>query len=230
MIMSKALHCSFCGKNQDDVSKLVAGPGRIFICNQCTDLCHDIVHEADRATKKSTVIMANEPGSYGCHEAFSITYLLRELLDEHLSNHPAIRQNPQWTELIETAGDALNRLYHRLGSEHLAVKPNEPQARAGWAEGVTKDEEGGDGDVAFAFTCCGTELTGLPVDVWVGDDAPLVIAGPENLPEAHLAAIRHWVVKHQDALTAHWREVISSVELIKVLRGPPPEAEAPHTS
>jgi len=38
------LHCSFCGKNQHDVSKLVAGPA-VFICDECIDLCTDIVDE-----------------------------------------------------------------------------------------------------------------------------------------------------------------------------------------
>jgi ClpX C4-type zinc finger protein/glyoxalase superfamily protein len=38
------LYCSFCGKNQHDVSKLVAGPA-VFICDECIDLCTDIVDE-----------------------------------------------------------------------------------------------------------------------------------------------------------------------------------------
>jgi ATP-dependent Clp protease ATP-binding subunit ClpX len=36
--------CSFCGKNQDQVKKIVAGPG-VYICNECIDLCKDIVDE-----------------------------------------------------------------------------------------------------------------------------------------------------------------------------------------
>jgi class 3 adenylate cyclase len=38
------LHCSFCGKSQHDVRKLIAGPN-VFICNECVDLCLDIVVE-----------------------------------------------------------------------------------------------------------------------------------------------------------------------------------------
>ncbi len=38
------LYCSFCGKSQKDVKKLIAGPN-VFICNECIDLCHDIVKE-----------------------------------------------------------------------------------------------------------------------------------------------------------------------------------------
>ncbi|QEQ96873.1 ATP-dependent Clp protease ATP-binding subunit ClpX [Neptunomonas concharum] len=38
------LFCSFCGKNQDEVKKLIAGPS-VFICDECVDLCNDIIRE-----------------------------------------------------------------------------------------------------------------------------------------------------------------------------------------
>src|SRR5690625_3125003 len=38
------LKCSFCGKNQDEVRKLVAGPG-VYICDECIELCTEIVEE-----------------------------------------------------------------------------------------------------------------------------------------------------------------------------------------
>ena len=41
---SDKLNCSFCGKVQDDVKKLIAGPG-VYICNECVDLCNDIIEE-----------------------------------------------------------------------------------------------------------------------------------------------------------------------------------------
>ena len=36
------LSCSFCGKTQKEISKLIAGP-EVYICNECVDLCHDII-------------------------------------------------------------------------------------------------------------------------------------------------------------------------------------------
>lgn len=42
--ISGPLHCSFCGKSQDEVPKLIAGPS-IFICNECVQLCSDILQE-----------------------------------------------------------------------------------------------------------------------------------------------------------------------------------------
>jgi ATP-dependent Clp protease ATP-binding subunit ClpX len=40
----KLLYCSFCGKSQHEVRKLIAGPS-VFICDECVDLCNDIVRE-----------------------------------------------------------------------------------------------------------------------------------------------------------------------------------------
>ncbi len=37
--------CSFCGKTQDMVAKLIAGPGDVFICNECVEICADIIEE-----------------------------------------------------------------------------------------------------------------------------------------------------------------------------------------
>jgi ATP-dependent Clp protease ATP-binding subunit ClpX len=45
------LHCTFCGKNQQDVKKLIAGPS-VYICNECIDLCVDIIREDSVNTLK----------------------------------------------------------------------------------------------------------------------------------------------------------------------------------
>src|SRR5260370_1431418 len=42
----KTLYCSFCGKSQHEVRKLIAGP-EVFICDECVDLCTDIVEPDD---------------------------------------------------------------------------------------------------------------------------------------------------------------------------------------
>ena len=38
------LKCSFCGKSQEQVRKLIAGPG-VYICDECIDLCNEIIDE-----------------------------------------------------------------------------------------------------------------------------------------------------------------------------------------
>ena len=40
------LHCSFCGKSQKEVKKLIAGP-TVYICNECVDLCNEIIDDED---------------------------------------------------------------------------------------------------------------------------------------------------------------------------------------
>ena len=41
---SELVKCSFCGKSQKQVKKLIAGPG-VYICDECIDLCNDIIEE-----------------------------------------------------------------------------------------------------------------------------------------------------------------------------------------
>jgi hypothetical protein len=41
-VSARTLYCSFCGKRQDEVAKLIAGP-TVFICNECVDLCQHIM-------------------------------------------------------------------------------------------------------------------------------------------------------------------------------------------
>ena len=38
-------HCSFCGKSQDQVRRLIARPGLVYICNECVALCNEIINE-----------------------------------------------------------------------------------------------------------------------------------------------------------------------------------------
>jgi ATP-dependent Clp protease ATP-binding subunit ClpX len=41
------LTCSFCGKSQNDVRKLIAGPG-VYVCNECIDICNEIINDDDQ--------------------------------------------------------------------------------------------------------------------------------------------------------------------------------------
>ena len=42
--------CSFCSKNQDQVRRLIAGPGAVYICDECVELCREIIQEDSGAT------------------------------------------------------------------------------------------------------------------------------------------------------------------------------------
>ena len=46
----ESLFCSFCGKNQKEVKKLIAGPS-VFVCDECVELCMDIIKEDNKNNK-----------------------------------------------------------------------------------------------------------------------------------------------------------------------------------
>jgi ATP-dependent Clp protease ATP-binding subunit ClpX len=50
----KLLFCSFCGKNQNEVRRLIAGPS-VYICDECVDLCNDIISEETQVVEADSV-------------------------------------------------------------------------------------------------------------------------------------------------------------------------------
>ena len=68
----KVLYCSFCGKSQHEVKKLIAGPS-VFICDECIDLCTDIIQEE----------IARLPKEEG-DDALPTPHQIRENLDQYV--------------------------------------------------------------------------------------------------------------------------------------------------
>lgn len=54
------VNCSFCGKSQDQVKKIVAGPG-VYICNECIDLCKEIIDEEFQDDAYSDLLEVPKP-------------------------------------------------------------------------------------------------------------------------------------------------------------------------
>src|SRR5690606_10605360 len=69
----KLLYCSFCGKSQHEVRKLIAGPS-VFICDECIELCNDIIREESAGDKSGKSAKADLPTP---HE-------IRNILDEYV--------------------------------------------------------------------------------------------------------------------------------------------------
>ncbi len=44
-ILDDQIRCSFCNKTQDQVRKLIAGPNGVYICDECVEICADIIDE-----------------------------------------------------------------------------------------------------------------------------------------------------------------------------------------
>src|SRR5437773_8201682 len=67
-------HCSFCGKGQEHVRRLIAGPGAVYICDECVDLCREIIDEEQTPQPKSRVPLTKVP----------TPKRIVELLDQHV--------------------------------------------------------------------------------------------------------------------------------------------------
>lgn len=75
----KLLYCSFCGKSQHEVRKLIAGPS-VFVCDECVDLCNDIIREElDNTTENGQTALPNP------HE-------IKGILDEYVIGQPAAKK------------------------------------------------------------------------------------------------------------------------------------------
>lgn len=68
----KLLYCSFCGKSQHEVRKLIAGPS-VFICDECVDLCNDIIREE-----------IQENAAEGTHDKLPKPHEISAILDQYV--------------------------------------------------------------------------------------------------------------------------------------------------
>jgi ATP-dependent Clp protease ATP-binding subunit ClpX len=69
----KLLYCSFCGKSQHEVRKLIAGPS-VFICDECIELCNDIIREEIQGDK----------GAKGAKSELPVPHEIRAILDQYV--------------------------------------------------------------------------------------------------------------------------------------------------
>ena len=70
MAENKEFKCSFCGKPKNEIKTLIAGPNQ-YICNECIDLCHNIIHEV-KSEEKPDKPLSTTPEE------------IKEYLDEHV--------------------------------------------------------------------------------------------------------------------------------------------------
>ncbi|MGO4611609.1 ClpX C4-type zinc finger protein, partial [Variovorax sp. 2RAF20] len=68
-------YCSFCGKSQHEVKKLIAGPS-VFICDECIDLCNEIIRDEAAATDKDA--------SAATRSDLPTPHEIRESLDQYV--------------------------------------------------------------------------------------------------------------------------------------------------
>lgn len=63
--------CSFCGKSQDQVQRLIAGPGGVYICDECIDLCREIIEEEQAIIAKPRLQAGKIPTPKKIYEQLS---------------------------------------------------------------------------------------------------------------------------------------------------------------
>ncbi len=99
-------HCTFCGKSERQVGKLISGPGGIFICDECVDLCNEILDEEEFAAE-------NESGSAEDEINLLKPMEIKEFLDEYVIGQEAAKK---------TLSVAVYNHYKRiLSGKHLDV-------------------------------------------------------------------------------------------------------------
>ena len=76
----KLLFCSFCGKNQNEVKKLIAGPS-VYICNECVDLCNDIIKEEIELSDEETTLSLAIPSE------------IKSILDDYVIGQESAKKN-----------------------------------------------------------------------------------------------------------------------------------------
>ena len=78
-------HCSFCGKSQDQVRRLIAGPGAVYICDECVDLCREIIDEESAPPTRAKMPLAKLPAPKKIHEQLNQYVVGQELAKRVLS-------------------------------------------------------------------------------------------------------------------------------------------------
>jgi hypothetical protein len=110
------LYCSFCGKSQHDVKKLIAGP-LVYICDECVELCSDIVRDDDPFSALLNLLAADEKSGDQRHPA-TFEYLRGRSTEAVTS---AVERSQQVAEHY--------RLTLQFISRRLAMRPDEALAK-----------------------------------------------------------------------------------------------------
>ena len=91
---ASSLHCSFCGKSQEEVEKLIAGEG-VYICNECVQVCADIMVEDGIAIEAEAVGVPEATGRTDgliSLENLPTPVQMHELLDQHVIGQDAAKR------------------------------------------------------------------------------------------------------------------------------------------
>lgn len=120
----KTLYCSFCGKSQYEVRKLIAGPGT-FICNECVNLCSSIIVDEGGLVSKNDALLASVEMTPAILEGITVQFV-EDL--KCISSAGSLRKEGPYTGL---------QIFSMVINDLQALR-EEPWRQAG-AEGIDSD-------------------------------------------------------------------------------------------
>lgn len=114
----RSINCSFCGKSRDQVRRIIEGPSDVFICNECVDLCNDLLSDEFDYNTKDIESFAELPKPKELH-AFLDEYIIgqdeaKKALSVAIYNH---------YKRIENAADTKNGDVELQKSNILMIGP-----------------------------------------------------------------------------------------------------------
>lgn len=113
---SGSLRCSFCGKSQDRVRKLVAGPG-VFICDQCIHLCNEVL-QSDAQARRLSIGPDTEVADVLLDELRINATGLRQSEDQLQRAVNLLRKNRvPWSRIGEAVGITRQAAWERFSGE-----------------------------------------------------------------------------------------------------------------
>ncbi|MBQ7126476.1 ATP-dependent protease ATP-binding subunit ClpX [bacterium] len=116
MAKNDRLKCSFCGKTQDQVKKLIAGPD-VFICDECVELCNEILDEEFFETKDKNDNESNEQSKKDSEKPIPKPHEIKAYLDQHI-----VGQDDAKKVLSVAVYNHYKRLKHNKNNDKDAVE------------------------------------------------------------------------------------------------------------
>ncbi|HXR23148.1 MAG TPA: ClpX C4-type zinc finger protein [Acidimicrobiales bacterium] len=115
----EALRCSFCSKDQLEVVRLVAGPG-VLICNECIDLCNQVIAEEIKLAGGQAAAMARSsqsgaPAAIKAWDGLSDDELLGEMVRAHAAHQNVDRAVKRQVAALRERGVSWSRIGEALG-------------------------------------------------------------------------------------------------------------------
>jgi hypothetical protein len=116
-VMPKLLHCSFCGKSEKQIEKLVAGPGGLHICNECVETCQLVMHGDAQAAGRDF-----DPASWPTERLLAVLAPVNTTVEAHREHLQrivdALRvRDISWAKIAEPLKISRQSAWERFGGQ-----------------------------------------------------------------------------------------------------------------